>query len=195
MKAPAQAGAFIFGGESPYHRPMEHPAPRVALVGLMGAGKSLIGRQVAALLGWPFFDADLIVEERTGSSIEDLFRQRGEAAFRRLEADVLVALSGNTPPLVAALGGGVVERPENRALLRASFRVVWLQVDPDRAAERLGRGVGRPLLAGREPLAALRELHARREPWYREVAHDVVDVNTVPAADAGRALAALLQPH
>src|SRR5262245_55411381 len=126
---------------------MTVPACRIALVGLMGAGKSRIGRQVAARLGWPFFDADRLVEERTGASIEALFRERGEAAFRDLEADTLEALSLTPAPLVAALGGGVVERPQNRAVLKTSFFVVWLIVDPERAAERLGHDSGRPLLA------------------------------------------------
>jgi len=165
---------------------------RVALVGLMGAGKSRIGGQVAALLGWPFFDADRLIEERTGASIEDLFRLRGEGAFRELETDMLAELSTKSLPLVAALGGGVVERPENRERLKSSFFVVWLQVDPEQAAQRLGRGTGRPLLAGRPPRDALEELRVRREMWYRDVAHLTLDTNTSEPEALGRAVAEAL---
>ena len=168
---------------------------RVALVGLMGAGKSRIGRQVAALLTWPFFDADHLIEERTGASIEELFRHRGERAFRDLEVDVLVELGAMPAPLVAALGGGVVERPENRERLKSLFFVVWLQVDPEQAAQRLGRGTGRPLLAGRPPQVALEELRARRESWYRDVAHLTLDTNATEPADLGRAIADSLHSH
>jgi len=168
---------------------------RVALVGLMGAGKSRIGGQVAALLSWPFFDADHLIEERTGTSIEELFRQRGERAFRDLEVDVLAELSAKPPPLVAALGGGVVERPENRERLKSVFFVVWLQVDPEQAAQRLGGGSGRPLLAGRPPEVALEELRARREPWYRDVAQLTLDTTAVEPVDLGRAIADALHPH
>jgi len=171
------------------------PSKRVALVGLMGAGKSRVGRQVAARLKWPFFDTDRMVEERTGASIEDLFRERGETAFRDLETAALLDVSRMTPPLVAALGGGAVVRPENRAVLQSFFFVVWLDVDPDRAAERLGRGVGRPVLAGRLPSVALRDLWARREPWYREVAHLIFDANSSDAAELGRTLALALESH
>ncbi len=168
---------------------------RVALVGLMGAGKSRIGRQVAALLTWPFFDADHLIEEQTGLSIEELFRHRGERAFRGLEADVLAELSAKPEPLVAALGGGVVERAENRERLKSSFFVVWLEVDPKHAAVRLGRGAGRPLLAGRPLEVALEELRARREPWYREVAHLTLDTNAAEPPDLGRAIADALRSH
>ena len=174
---------------------MTAPPNRIALVGLMGAGKSRIGRQVAAILSWPFVDADRLVEERSGATIKALFRLRGEAAFRALEAEALVELSQTPPPIVAALGGGVVERLENRELLKASFYVIWLQVDPETAAERLGHGAGRPVLAGRVPITALREISTRREPWYREVAHLVVDANTAEAKDLGQSIAARLNPH
>ena len=161
----------------------------------MGAGKSRIGRQVAAILAWPFFDADRLVEEQTGVSIKDLFRLRGEAAFRDLEGETLLELSRKPPPVVAALGGGVVERSDNRDLLKSAFLVIWLQVDPEIAAERLGRGAGRPVLAGRAPIITLREISARREPWYREVAQLVVDANTGDPKELGQSIAAMLNPH
>jgi shikimate kinase len=171
------------------------PSSRVALVGLMGAGKSRVGRHLAALLKWPFFDADTRIEERTGMSIEELFRTRGEAAFRDLEVELLTELSNMGPPFVAALGGGIVERPENRELLKTEFFTVWLKVDPDRAAERLGRGAGRPLLYGRSPGDVLAELERRRGPWYLEVAQLIVDTNTAEASDLGRTIAARLRSH
>jgi shikimate kinase len=168
---------------------------RVALVGLMGAGKSRVGCQLAALLSWPFRDADLLIEEREGRSIQDIFQEQGGDAFRDLEAGVLLELSSQPPPLVVSLGGGVVERSENRARLRSSFFVVWLDVDPERAALRLGSGAGRPLLAGGSPVVRLRELHARRSRWYSEVAHLTLDANIPEPVRLGRAIAAALPAH
>jgi len=172
-----------------------NPAPcRVALIGLMGAGKSRVGRQLAALLGWPFWDGDRLIEERAGTDVPTLFQTRGEAAFRALESDVLSDLGRDAPPLVAALGGGVVETKENRDLLQSSFYVVWLDVTAETAAERVGSGTGRPLLALGSPLETLRQLHARRRPWFIEVAHLTLDAGA-NAGDLGPAIARCLPGH
>lgn len=166
---------------------------RIALVGLMGAGKSQVGRRLAAIVSWPFWDADRLIEARAGRSVPDIFREEGEDAFRHLETIVLAELCAKTPPLVAALGGGIVESSANRDMLRASFEVVWLQVSPAKAALRVGSGQGRPLLEGRvSPRAVLDELHARREPLYREVAKICIQTDTASAGAVARGIAEAL---
>jgi shikimate kinase len=144
---------------------------RLAVVGLRGEGKSRVGQALAAGLGWPFHDADRMAEARSGSTVEEMFREWGETRFRDLEAAILAELAESPPPLVAALGGGVVERAENRACLRSDFFVVWLDVTPEEAARRVGAGRGRPLLEGGNPEQILARLHRRRRPWYEEVAN------------------------
>ncbi len=143
---------------------------RVALIGLMGAGKSRVGRLTAAAAGWPFLDADVEAEREAGCSVSAYFEREGEASFRSLESSLLGRMATLDPPLVLATGGGVVESEDNRRLLREAFLVVWLRVDPEEAARRLVRGGGRPLLAGGDPAATLRRLAERRDPLYAETA-------------------------
>ncbi len=155
------------------------PTPRrLALVGLMGAGKTRVGRLVASALAWPFHDADLVLAAEAGRSVPVVFAEEGEAGFRRRESAVLAGLAGREPPMVVATGGGVVVRPENRRRLSEAFLVVWLQVTPEEAARRLARGRGRPLLAGSNPVEVLRDLAAARNPFYAQVAR--VTLNTGP---------------
>jgi len=147
---------------------------QVVLVGLMGAGKSSVGRVLAARLGREFVDADDAVVARTGVGIPELFRDRGEAAFRALEATTLGALLDDVRPKVIAAGGGAVVTAAVRERLRRSdVVVVWLDVDPGELHRRVGHDPGRPML-GDDPSAALRRLHTERSPWYREVADHVV---------------------
>jgi shikimate kinase len=148
------------------------PAPRrVALIGLMGAGKSRVGQLTAAAAAWPFVDADAAAEEEAGCPVSEFFRREGEPSFRRLETRLLAGLAALDPPLVLATGGGVVEAPENRRILREAFLVVWLRVDPEEAARRLLKGGGRPLLAAGDPRETLTRLAERRDPLYAETAH------------------------
>ncbi len=163
---------------------MPRDASRVALIGLMGAGKTRVGRLVAGALAWPFHDADLLVERESGLSIPRLFAQEGERGFRVRETRVLEALAEAPPPFLVATGGGVVEIPANVARLRDAFTVLWLRVSPEEAARRLVGGKGRPLLAAGDPLAVLRDLAARRDPLYAGAAHRVLDVEAgVPPED------------
>jgi shikimate kinase len=171
------------------------PAPcRVALVGLMGAGKTQVGRHLASRLGWPFWDTDRLVEERAGISIVEVFRRHGEPAFRVLEAEVLEWMGETAPPLVGALGGGVVEAKENRERLRSSFFVVWLDVTPETAAARVGTGKGRPLLGRGAPLQTLEGLYSRRRPWFEDVAHLTLDASA-SAEDLSDAVLRSLSGH
>jgi shikimate kinase len=150
----------------------------VVLVGLMGSGKTTVGRRLAARLELPFVDADEAVEATTGRTVAELFEGRGEDGFRDVEADVLATLLAGPEPLVVAAGGGVVLREANRARLAADdVTVVWLDANPAFLASRVERKAHRPLLAGDEsPREVLTRLHAERAALYAEVADLVVEV-------------------
>ncbi|MBV8462521.1 MAG: shikimate kinase [Acidimicrobiales bacterium] len=151
-------------------------AERLILIGMMGAGKSTVGRMVAARLGWEYLDSDEQVEVSTGRTVPEIFAERGEAAFRVEEARVLdEALSGARPVVVSA-AGGVVLAEHNRALMARAGTVVWLRAHPGTLAARVGDGQGRPLL-DEDPPTALAALDAVRRPLYAELAHVVVDVD------------------
>ena len=140
-------------------------ARTITLVGLMGVGKSSVGRRLASALGLPFRDADLEVEAAAGRSIPDIFADLGEPAFREGERRVIARLL-DEPPHVLATGGGAFMNPETRALIKARSISVWLKAELDVLARRVSRKDNRPLLAGKEPLAVLQEQAARRYPTY-----------------------------
>ena len=150
----------------------------LVLVGLPGAGKSTVGRSVAARLGRPFVDLDAEIEARGGRTISELFRDDGEEAFRGLEREATAALVG-TAPAVVAPGGGWMTRAETVELLRPHAVLVYLRVTPEAALRRLGPGVAkRPLLNGGDPGAALTALAAAREPLY-QTADRVIDTEVL----------------
>lgn len=156
-------------------------ADRVVLVGMMGAGKTTVGRELAARLGWRWLDSDALVEEATGSTVAELFATRGEDGFRAEESRVLAeALSSDGPAVVSSAGGAVLA-PGNRVLLGSARAVVWLRAAPSTLAARVGSGEGRPLLQG-DPVAALAELDAVRRPLYGEVADVIIDVDDLDSA-------------
>jgi shikimate kinase len=148
----------------------------LVLIGLMGAGKSSVGRRCADRLGRPFVDTDDVVVTMTGMPFTEFFAQYGEPAFRDLERQAVADVSASPEPLVIACGGGTVIDPENRRRLRASGVVVWLRAPANVLAARVGNGESRPLLAG-DPEAALRRLGAAREPAYEAAAHVSVDTD------------------
>lgn len=153
----------------------------VVLVGLMGVGKSTVGRRLAKELERPFADADEQVELAAGLAIPALFRRDGEEAFRRIEAAVLADLVSRPYPLVIAGGGGVVARPENRAVLAEGATVVWLRASAAFLARRTDP-THRPLLAD-DAEGALARLLVEREPLYAAVADLVVDVEPFHQGD------------
>ncbi|MEU4625999.1 shikimate kinase [Actinoplanes sp. NPDC023801] len=146
-------------------------APVAVFVGVMGAGKSTVGRAVAAELGVSFADTDAIIEERAGKPIPEIFVDDGEPAFRALERQV-VASSLETFDGVLALGGGAILDEDTRKLL-AGHTVVYLSVELPDAIKRVGLGAGRPLLA-MNPRATLKYLLDQRRPLYLEVATHTV---------------------
>ncbi|HKP77751.1 MAG TPA: shikimate kinase [Phenylobacterium sp.] len=139
----------------------------IVLVGLMGVGKSSVGRRLANVLGLPFRDADTEVEAAAGRSIPEIFAQLGEAAFRDGERRVIARLLEG-PPHVLATGGGAFISPETRALIKARALSIWLKADLEVLARRIGRKDGRPLLVGKDPLDVLRAQAEARYPAYAE---------------------------
>ena len=174
------------------------PAPGIppldrslALVGLMGAGKSSIGRRLARVLRADFADADDEIEAAAGMGIPDIFEAYGEAAFRDLERRVVARLL-DQPPLVLALGGGAFVDPATRARVKASARSVWLRADLDTLVARTGRKRGaRPLLAGGDPREVLDRLMRERYPVYAEADHAIETATEGPDAAAWRIVALL----
>jgi shikimate kinase len=149
---------------------------RLILVGMMGAGKTTVGRLLSERLGWGYLDSDAQVAAETGYSVPALFAERGEAAFRAEESRVLAAALSGMEPVVVSAAGGVVLSGTNRDLLVRSGTVVWLRADPRVLARRVGRGEGRPLL-DHDPATALAELDEVRRPLYASVAAVTVDVD------------------
>jgi len=149
--------------------PAQGFAPRrtIVLVGLMGAGKTKIGRRLAARLNLSFFDSDTEIETAAGETIGEIFRNRGEAVFRDGERRVIARLL--TQPIhVLATGGGAFMDPATRALIARRGVSVWLRADLDVLLARVARRNNRPLLQERDPRAVLAELIERRHPIYAE---------------------------
>jgi shikimate kinase len=152
----------------------------VVLIGMMGAGKTAVGRRLAKALGWPFEDADAAIEVAAGTTISNIFAEIGEPAFREKERQVIARLLGGERQ-VLALGGGAFVDPATRALVRAKALSVWLRADLDTLVRRTGRPGKRPLLAQGDPRARLAELLRQRSPIYAE-ADLVVDSGNAPVA-------------
>jgi len=142
----------------------------------MGAGKTTVGRVVAARLGRPFLDSDDQVVARAGRTVAEIWRAEGEAAFRTLESEVLAEALASRPAAVIAAAGGSILDPVSRARLVEGGRVVWLRARSATTTERVGTGVGRPLL-DRDPAGELDRLGHERDDLYTEVASSVVDVD------------------
>ncbi len=162
----------------------------IALVGLMGSGKSAVGRRVAELLEREFQDTDALIEAAAGRSIAEIFATDGEAAFRARERQLIAGLD-EMPPSVLALGGGMFVGEENVTAICSAAFTIWLQATPATLRQRLGSDPGavRPLLRGVEPEARLTELLAQRAPWYGR-AHTTVAVDGLSIDAAASAVVA-----
>lgn len=166
----------------------------IFLVGMMGSGKTTVGRALAQRLKLPFVDTDRILVERTGVPVATIFEIEGESGFRRRESTVLAELASGDDQVIAT-GGGAVLAAENRAVLRAGGTVVYLRARLDHLWERTRHDTSRPLLATADPRATLAALLEARDPLYREVAHVVVDTGTQSAGTLVSRVAAALQRH
>ena len=152
-------------------------APHLILVGLPGVGKTTIGRAAAKRLGRKFLDFDGEIERRAGMDVREIFRLRGEEHFRELEHTLTKELSGSAG-MVLSPGGGWITQPRSVELLRSAGRIIYLRASPEAVARRLRRVETRPLLAGRDPVVALRELYEKRRALY-ETADVVLDTETL----------------
>jgi shikimate kinase len=146
----------------------------LVLVGLMGAGKTTVGRECARRLGRSFVDLDELIMLHAAMPIEELWNERGEDRFREMEREVVVEVCEAPNPLVIACGGGTVVDPDSRRRLRAAGIVVWLRAPTVVLAARVGDDESRPLLAG-DPSGALARLSALREEAYTAAADVAVD--------------------
>lgn len=143
-------------------------------IGLMGAGKTTLGKHIAQTLGRPFYDSDHEICTASGVSIPTIFEMEGEQGFRDRETAMLKKLSGQHN-IVLSTGGGAVLREENRRCLRESGTVVYLHTRPEILLERTRYDTNRPLLQVENPLAKLQELYDVRDRIYRETAHIIIE--------------------
>lgn len=171
--------------------PFQQP---ICLVGMMGAGKTTIGRALARRLGRQFVDLDHELEARCGVQVSLIFDIEGEEGFRKREC-VLLDECTRRPGIVLATGGGAVLAPENRTHLRERGVVVYLRTSVDELYRRVARDRNRPLLQTDNPRQRLQELIEQREPLYEEVADIVLDTGTCPVSQTTRVLLRQLQDY
>ena len=171
--------SMLQSAHPPAAAPVRHdPARPIVLVGLMGVGKSTVGRRLAGRMRLPFVDADTAIEQAAGMTVAEIFARFGEPYFRNGERRVIQRLMDGTPKVIAT-GGGAFINDETRALILAEATAIWLRAHPDVLAERVGRRDTRPLLRGKDPRKVLAELAAIRNPIYAE-AHIHITSNTAP---------------
>ncbi len=163
----------------------------LVLVGMMGAGKTTVGRRIAARLGRQFIDSDEEIELAAQMSIPEIFAQRGEAEFRAGEMRVIARLL-KEKDIVLATGGGAFVNAETRSLVKADAVSVWLKADADVLFERVSRRSNRPLLKTENPRATLEKLIAERYPIYAEADVTVMSRDVPQEAVAGDVIAAVL---
>ena len=152
----------------------ERDIRNLAIVGFMGTGKSTVGRQVARGLQFKYVDTDMLIEERTGMEISEVFAQVGERAFRKMERAVVESLARYDDHVIST-GGGLIVDPENRERLRRHAMLVCLWASPETIWQRTHHHAHRPLLQGSDPKARIAELLSEREPHYRQA--DII-INT-----------------
>lgn len=171
--------------------PFDRP---VFLVGMMGAGKTTIGRALARQLGWEFVDLDHELEARCGVRVALIFDIEGEQGFRKRESALLDECTKRSG-IVLATGGGAVLAPQNRQWLRDRGVVVYLRASADELYRRVERDRNRPLLQTDNPRQRLQDLLQQREPLYDDVASLVFDTSAIPVAHTARALVRQLQDY
>lgn len=169
--------------------PHNHP---IFLVGMMGAGKTTIGRSLAKILGREFVDLDQAIEARCGVPVSHIFEVEGEEGFRKRETLLLDEYS-QQPGIVLATGGGAVLAAQNRRILAERGVVVYLRASDEELYRRVAKDRNRPLLQTANPRARVTELLTQRAPLYEEVAHVAFDTGSMPIAQAADALVQLLK--
>ncbi|HUH87023.1 MAG TPA: shikimate kinase [Pusillimonas sp.] len=188
LRANAPANIEVSGHAAP---PCPDPAVPIFLVGMMGAGKTTIGRQLAKALDREFVDLDLALEARCGVPVAVIFEIEGEEGFRRRESQLLDYYS-QRPGIVLATGGGAVLAARNRHMLKERGVVVYLRASSDELYQRVARDRQRPLLQTEDPRARVAELLAQRAPLYEEVATVAFDTGNTPIPQAVQELVILL---
>ena len=162
----------------------------VVLVGLMGTGKTTVGKIVAERLGRPFADSDELIRLRTGRTVREIFRSEGEAVFRAHESEQLgVALASDVPAVIAAAAGVVLSGADREVLRSADAEVVWLRADPQLLVDRVGSAGHRPLLDD-DPAGTLTRMARDREHLYQEVADVIVDIDGLDVPQVAEAVIA-----
>ncbi len=146
----------------------------IVLIGLPGSGKSTVGLQLARRLNLAFVDSDQVIEHNLGCSIREYFEREGEERFRDVEESVINQVTQSQTGVLST-GGGVILRPANRQRLKERGQVIYLNSSPDELFRRLRHDINRPLLQVADPLTRLRDLHALRNPLYRETAHFIIE--------------------
>ena len=159
------------------------------LVGPMGAGKSTIGKQLANILGRPFFDIDVEIVKSTGADIQWIFDMEGEEGFRQRESAMLLRTIASSTPSVIATGGGIVLRSDNRNAMVDAGKVVYLWVTKEQLYERTERDKKRPLLQVEDRKSTIDLLYEQRDPLYREIADIVFRSSSFHAQQAAAAIA------
>jgi len=190
MSEPARSHPLGQHG-APHGAPTRTPLPRtVVLVGLMGAGKSCIGRRLASRLGVPFVDADAEIEQAAGCSVAEIFEKYGEPYFRNGERRVMLRLLDGAPCVLAA-GGGAFMDPETRTLIREKAISVWLKADLETLSQRTRGRTHRPLLNSGDARTTLSRLMDARYPVYAEADITVESGSDNPGATCARVLTAM----
>lgn len=146
------------------------------LTGFMGCGKSTVARAFHALYGMPVVEMDERIEKEAGMPIPEIFRQKGEEAFRQMETELLDSLQSEKGAVVSC-GGGVVLRPENVERMKRSGTVIWLKASPEVILERVSRNDNRPVLKGKKTLPDIQALLEERRPAYESAASLVIDTD------------------
>ena len=149
----------------------------VILIGFMGCGKTTVGIRLSYRIRRVLEDTDKRIEREQGTTISEIFAQKGEHHFRELETDLLKRLVKENYQRVISTGGGLPMREENRRLLQELGTVVYLRIKPETVYERLKDDTTRPLLQCEDPLSKIREMMAQRSPLYEEAAHLIIDVD------------------
>ena len=163
----------------------------IILIGPMGAGKTTIGRQIARVFDYDFYDSDREIEQRTGASIPLIFELEGEEGFRKREQDIIAELT-RKKKIVLATGGGAVLREANQKILKASGIVVYLRASLDDLLERTSKDKNRPLLQTANPREKLQSIITERDPIYRQLADIILETNKMTVYTAVKRLEELI---